>query len=229
MLPQINSPKISEIVYELIKEKIVSKLFPPGERLDLDSIEVQLGVSRTPLKEALHRLELEGLVKILPRSGTFVTDPSEKDISEFFDLRRMLEVNAIEIGFHKASHQDIQELKSLVEEMQQLADSENISSIYPRYLELDHLFHSKLVAISDNRRLIEVHSRENLHSQMARIRYRRFEPELNLTQEEHVRIIEALECRDTRAAMSEIDAHLKRAKRSLLNDMENFKNEEVNR
>jgi GntR family transcriptional regulator, rspAB operon transcriptional repressor len=227
MFPIINTPKISEIIYKLIKEKIVSKEFPPGSRLDLDDIEIQLGVSRTPLKEALNRLQMEGLVSILPRSGTYVTDPKKEDISDSFELRRILEISAVEFAVKNAGDKDLQDLRNLVEEMHLLAKSEDISSNYPQYLELDHTFHGKLVLLSGNKRLVEVHSRENLHSQMARIRYSRFEPELYLTQEEHERILDALEHRDTKSAMNEISSHLKRAKRSLLTDMDNFKNNKI--
>ena len=61
-LTPIRMPKISEAAYEILLEKIISKEFAPGQRLGLDAIEKQLGISRTPLKEALARLEMEGLI-----------------------------------------------------------------------------------------------------------------------------------------------------------------------
>jgi DNA-binding GntR family transcriptional regulator len=219
MLPPIKSQKISDIIYNLLKEKIVSKEFPPGSRLDLTDIEIQLEVSRTPLKEALNRLEMDGLVNIMPRYGTFVTDPTIRDISDSFDLRELLEIYAIEIATKNATDQDIENMKEIVEEMGQKASSNDKSSAYPYYLELDNLFHKNIVALCGNKRLIEVHSRENLHSQMARVRFRRIEEELLLTQKEHEQILSALEQRDISASIKELKNHLDRAKHSLLEDM----------
>ncbi|MCX6081337.1 MAG: GntR family transcriptional regulator [Chloroflexi bacterium] len=217
--PRINSPKISEVAYDILREKIVSKQFAPGERLDLNEIEKSLGISRTPLKEALSRLEMEGLIQILPRSGTHVTKPSVDDIAESFDLRRILERYAVELMVQNASDGDLTKLAILVEEMGMLAKQNDIQLMYPRYLELDHEFHRQLVALSGNQRLREAHERENLHAQMSRIRYRAYERELSIAQEEHERIIAALLARNLVMVAEQIDAHLKRAKRSLLSDM----------
>ena len=86
-LPPINSPKISEVIYDILREKIVSHEIPQGERLDLYEIEKRLGVSRTPLKEALNRLEMEGLIQIFPRSGTYVTNANVEYIVKSFDFK----------------------------------------------------------------------------------------------------------------------------------------------
>jgi DNA-binding GntR family transcriptional regulator len=219
-LPRINARKISVTAYEILREKVVSKEFAPGQRLDLDAIEQQLGISRTPLKEALVRLEMEGLVVIVPRSGTYVTDPSPRDIVESFGVRRALEIYAVELVGQHASDEEIARLRAIVEELGDLAAAEDRDAIYPRYLALDHQLHRQLVALSGNDRLCQAHERENLHAQMARVRYRRSERELDVAQEEHMRIMVALEARDVEVARAEMDAHLKRAERSLLDDME---------
>jgi len=226
-LPRINAPKISDAAYDILREKVVSKEFAPGQRLDLDDIEQQLGISRTPLKEALVRLEMEGLIVIVPRSGTYVTDPAPKDIVESFGVRRALEVYAVELAVQHASDGEIAELRAIVEELGDLAAAEDRDAIYPRYLALDHQLHRQLVSLAGNDRLCRAHERENLHAQMARVRYRRSERELDVAQEEHIRIMGALEARDGEVARAEMDAHLKRAERSLLNDMETTAYERV--
>ena len=218
-LPRIRTYKISEAAYEILREKIISREFAGGQRLDLDAVEKQLGISRTPLKEALARLEMEGLIVIHPRSGTYVTNPNPEDIAESFELRRALEVYAIELAAQGASHEDIQGLRQIVEDLGALAAAADRDAIYPRYLSLDHQFHQQLVSMAGNQRLHQAHERENLHAQMARIRYRRSERELEVAQEEHERIMAALEARDVHTAQAEMDAHLRRAKNSLLADM----------
>ena len=75
-LPRLSRANLSDEVYEALKEGIFRKHFAPGERLDLGKIEREMGVSRTPVKVALNRLAVEGLVEIVPRSGTYVTSPT---------------------------------------------------------------------------------------------------------------------------------------------------------
>jgi len=219
IFPRINTPKVSEMVYSILREKIISKEFAEGERLELDEISKHLGVSKTPIKEALSHLESEGLVRILPRSGTFVSNFSEKDISDSFDVRRVLECFAVEIICNFASNEGIKTLEKLVENLGKLAKHPDVKEIYPDYLNLDHEFHRQMVLLTKNKRLQEAHERENLHAQMARIRYRSFERELNKAQTEHERMIEAIKERNVEKAVFEINSHLQRAKQSLLNDM----------
>jgi len=119
----------------------------------------------------------------------------------------------------QATDEDIGELRTIVQELSDLASAKDRDAIYPRYLVLDHRFHQRLVALAGNQRLCQAHDRENLHAQMARIRYRRSERELNVAQEEHERIMSALEVRDVETARTEMDVHLRRAKRSILDDM----------
>ena len=219
IFPRINTPKVSEMVYSILREKIISKEFAEGERLELDGICKHLGVSKTPIKEALSHLESEGLVRILPRSGTFVSNFSENDVEDSFDVRRVLECFAVEIICKYSSDEEIETLEKMVEKLGKLANHPDIKEIYPDYLKLDHEFHRQMVLQTKNKRLQEAHERENLHAQMARIRYRSFERELDKAQNEHERMIEAIKERNVEKAVFEINSHLKRAKKSLLNDM----------
>ena len=216
---RIITPKVSEMVYNILREKIISKEFAEGERLDIEDISKHLGVSKTPIKEALSHLESEGLVRILPRSGTFVSYFTVKDIEDSFDVRRVLECYAVEMICLSANEKEINILEKMVIELGDLAKQSDIKAIYPDYLNLDHEFHHQLVSLTKNKRLQEAHERENLHAQMARIRYRSFERELSKSQNEHERIILALKKRDLKNAVLEINSHLLRAKQSLLNDM----------
>ena len=181
----------------------------------------KMGDSRAtePLKEALKRLEIEGLIAIEPRSGTYVTDPDPVEIAASFDLRRVLEVYAVELLAQNATPSDLRELQDISDELRGLADVENRDTAYAHYLNLDHRFHRKLVALAKNTRLKEAHDRENVHSQMARIRYRCPARDINVPQQEHERLIAALLNRDVSLAQTIISAHLKRAKDSLLTDM----------
>lgn len=224
-LPRIDKRKFSESAYEILREKIVSKELAPGERLNLDAFESQLGISRTPLKEALGRLVLEGLIEILPQSGTYVTNVTSEDIAASFDVRRALEVHAVRVAVQRASDQDLTRLRAIVEELAELAAAQDHDATYPRYLARDYELHRLLVALAGNPRLSLAHERENVHAQMARVRYRRSERELDTAQLEHDRIMAALEARDGDTAAAELDAHLRRATRSILADMKSERRE----
>ena len=215
----ISPQKISAAAYQALREKIISRELAPGQRLDLNRIEAQMGISRTPLKEALARLEMEGLIEILPRSGTYVTAPTPADIAESFDLRLALELFAVEIVAQTLGDSEIEQVRVLVRQLRQLAHSPDRDAIYPQYLALDRQFHGLLIALAGNRRLRKVHQREDLHAQMARIRYHRSERDLGLAQTEHEELLRALEARDPQAARDVMRAHLTRAKHSLLAEL----------
>ncbi len=219
-LPQVSSQKISNQVYDLLREKIISKEFAPGQRLNLNAIEEQLGISRTPLKEALARLEMEGLVEITRGYGTFVTNPGPEAIAESFATRLAIESYAAEIVAEQASDAEIESLAAMVRQLGALVAASDRLAIYPQYLELDHEFHTMLVGLVRNRRLSAVHQRENVHAQMARIRYHGTELELDETQREHEVLMAALADRDGARARQVLRAHMTRGARWVLDNME---------
>jgi DNA-binding GntR family transcriptional regulator len=168
----------------------------------------------------LDRLALEGLIQILPRSGTFVSNPSPEEISESFEVRCVFEVYAVGLAAQWIREEELETLRNLLKELQELSAAEDWNAIYPRYLKTDHLFHHQLIVISRNKRLLQAFERENVHAQMARIRYQHSESELGLVQAEHERIMAALIAHDPEAAKKAMEAHLQRARRSLMKDME---------
>ena len=221
-LPRINAQSISNRVYEILREKILNGEFAPGERLDIASIAKQLGVSRTPLKEALNQLEIDGLIEINPRSGTYVADLTPEDVAECCEVRRVLEVYAVELAVQHASDEDIKRLEALVQELKELTAAKDPDVIYARHLRLDHEFHKQIVALARNSRLSRAHAHENIQEQIKRIkhiRYSRSGPDLDIIQQEHERIMAAFKARDAEAAKAAMDAHLRRAAKTLLTDM----------
>ena len=217
--PRIEVSPLSELAYNLLRERILSKELAPGERLDLPRISKQLGISKTPLREAIHRLEIEGLIEIRPRSGTFVSRLDPVQVSESFELRTVLETYAAGLAAKECTQADLEALAELVSRIESIVRSGKEEDVYPRYLELDHAFHRTLVVLSGNERLIAAHERENLHAQMARIRYRSSAKDLLTSLKEHRLILAALQERDAQAARQVVEAHLNRSRQALLEDM----------
>jgi len=247
-LPRLSPRNMSQEVYEILKERIFSKQFVPGERLRLADIEKQMNVSRTPLKDALNRLAIEGLVEIKPSRGTFVSDPSPVEIAESFDVRRVLEVYAVELLAQRITESQLQHLRDIVQKMRTLIEIEDWGQIYQEYVALDYQLHRLIMELAGNKPLKRLWEQVNMHVQMARVRYRRAERELDLAQEEHEgllrelnlaqdgheellrehslaqdgheELLRELEARDATALQQAMSHHLERAKQSLLQDLQ---------
>jgi DNA-binding GntR family transcriptional regulator len=218
-LPYLTFPKISDEVYEALKTRILSKHFVPGERLNLPQLEQQMGISRTPLKDALNRLTVEGLLRIEPRKGTFVSDPTPLEISESFEVRRIIEIHAIRMAAECITEDDLERIRDYIKELRRMVDLEDWNEIYQDYVRLDHELHKQIVAVACNRRLRNIWEQVNTHVHMARIRYGTAEGELDIAQKEHEEILQALEARDLSAVEQAMSNHIDRAKRSILYDL----------
>jgi len=219
-LPRLSPRNMSEEVYDILKDRIISKQFSPGERLHLGEIERQMNVSRTPLKEALNRLALQGLVEIRPSRGTFVSDPGPTEIAQSFDVRRVLEMYAVELLAERMTEQHLQQLREMVQELRTLTETEDWSQIYQEYVALDYRLHRLIMQLAGNEPLKRTWEEVNMHVQMARVRYRSAERELDLAQEEHEELLRAFEARNVAVLQQVMSHHLERAKQSLLRDLE---------
>ena len=217
-LPQLSHTSIRDSVYAVLREKILSKQFAPGQRLNLREIEEQLGISRTPLKDALNRLATEGLVAIKSRSGTYVTAPSLRDIEELLDVRRVLETRAAELAVRRVDGSHVEQLAHIVTELGKLVGNKDWSQIYQRHVELDHELHRMIVEWSGNEQLRRFWEQANVHVQIARMRFRKTSSQLDFAQREHEAILSAFEARDVEALKQVIDRHIERTQDLLRKD-----------
>ena len=219
-LKRIKTQKKSDVAYDVLYEKIISKSFTPGQRLDLAVIETQLGISRMPLRLALTRLEHEGLIEIVPQSGTFVTNPSSKDLADSFDLRVVLECYAIDLAISHITEQNIQKLKKFIGTMEDLVQTGNWDHIYYKYIDNDTKFHKELAIIAGNYRLIKAIDLENTHLQGSRKLLDYLRDDLAVTVNEHKQILNYIIERDAEKAKNAMSNHLYRVKMALLNILE---------
>ena len=218
-LPKVVRRSIADEVYDVLKERILSSQFYPGQRLIAAEIEREMGISRTPVKEALDRLATESLVEIRPRRGVFVAELSVTDVSEAYEVRRLLEVYAAHLTSCTVSELQLDQLRELTSKMRAHTVSDNWDKAYQDYVLLDHKFHSLIVEFSGNKRLLSTWRQIDVHAMLASIHYRLSERELSVSQREHEAILGALELRDPDGAKQAMDDHIKRAKHSLLHDI----------
>jgi DNA-binding GntR family transcriptional regulator len=213
-LPEV--PNLRERVYQALKEMIIFKEIPPGEKLDEDSLANQLGVSRTPIRESLYRLENEGIVKIIPRRGAFIVKHSKESINEILSVREVLEGLSAREAANHITDAALEVLESLSEKFSE----SNVRLLSKEYLQVDVKFHKTIIEASKNEWLISLMNILNDHIQMLRLRTVTFQgrPEQSLS--EHRRILEALKARDPLLAESLMREHINNVRESYLKNIE---------
>jgi DNA-binding GntR family transcriptional regulator len=172
-----------------------------------------MGVSPTPVKDALRKLLAEGLIHIQPRKGTFVTQISSQGIRDSFELREALETKACELLTGKIDASRIARLRTVNEALGKS------TLTLEQEVRLDSGFHRLLVGYTGNRRLLEVHSQLNAHLQIARIYYRSedWKHGLPLAIKAHADIVSALEKKQIEEAKEVLKNHIRRSMRLLIN------------
>lgn len=188
---------LKDKVYKALKEAIAEMdIYNDAEppRLDERTLGERLGVSRTPVREALSRLEQEGLVQTVPRRGAFVVRKTKNEILEMIYVWAALEGMAARLVTTTASDDEIRELRKF---LVSYGDSEKISAQIDEYSETNIEFHQTIIRLSRSQLLIDL--TQNLFIHMKSIRARTIKERDRAAQSiiDHARIIEALESRQT--------------------------------
>ena len=206
---------LREVVAETLREAIVNGILKPGERLMEIQLAEELGVSRTPVREAIRKLELEGFVVMIPRRGTYVADLSIKDINEVFEIRTALDVLAAGLAVERITEDELEQLERLLVEIGELIDEGDIDKI----VECDSQFHDVLYRASRNDRLVGIIN--NLREQFTRFRSITisYPGRIQKSVEEHCRLVEAIAGRDTELAQQIAREHMENSEQILLQDL----------
>lgn len=179
---------LRDVVFNTLRHAILKGELEPGERLMEIALAQKLGVSRTPIREAIRKLELEGLVVMVPRKGAEVADITEKDLRDVLEVRTALEELSIELAMKNMNDDDC---KQLTEANKLFAkDSEGDDLI--KIAEADVAFHELIYMATGNKRLIQMIN--NLREQMYRYRLEYIKDKSTHARlvDEHNRIIDAM-------------------------------------
>ena len=195
---------LRELVCETIRQAIVDGVFSPGERLMEIQLADEMGVSRTPVREAIRKLELEGFVVMIPRRGTYVADISIKDINEVYEIRTSLEVLAAGLAAERISDEELETMQRLLVEIGQHIEDGNIEKI----VEIDTAFHDVLYKASRNKRLAGIRRRSMMYP-----------GRLQNTMEEHRILVDSIAAHDVDRAQNAARLHMENAEHTLLKDM----------
>jgi DNA-binding GntR family transcriptional regulator len=198
---------LTDWAYKIIKDDLLRHDTPPGRQLHVEALAEQLGISRTPVREALLKLERDGLVHVVPRVGFFVSELSYEDIMELFELRELIETWAAERAARFLTAADLERMEQLIQESVWAVEQGDLS----RFLEIDVEFHNLLIERSDNRRLVSM--LEGVRDLMFRERIFSLRSQENIQASlgEHRRILEALSRRDGERAGKAMSEHLSNA------------------
>ena len=205
---------LSSRVFHTIRENILSGKYATDEELKEKSIGEELGVSRTPVREALRQLELEGLVTIIPNKGAYVVGISQKDIRDIYEIRSRLEGLCARWACDNITKDQLDEL----EENIYLSDFHSSKGNSEQVVELDNKFHEILYDASGSKELR--HILRDFHHYVQRVRKVTLavqERAVN-SNEEHRKIEEALKQHDGARAEELADAHM----RNTINNMDHY-------
>lgn len=191
-------------VFHRIREDILSGKYNDNEELKETTIGSELGVSRTPVREALRQLELEGLVNIIPNKGAYVTGISQKDIHDIYVIRSYLEGLAARWACGNITDGQIEEL----EEILYLSEFHAKKQHYEQVVELDNKFHESIYRASGSK--ILEHELTTFHHYVERIRKKSLGKEARAlkSNEEHRAILEAIRQRDGQLAEKLAHEHI---------------------
>jgi DNA-binding GntR family transcriptional regulator len=212
---QIQHSPLGDQVYAIIWDQIVSHRLRPGDKISDLRLSEELGVSRTPIREALHRLAQDGIVRTQSRRGFFVTSFSSQDVSEVYDIRAALEVLAVRLALPRLADKELDEAQRAVEESHQQIVG-GVEGAEEHWLTLDRAFHQMLAQRARNRRLetlltslqtqIGVFQVYGIHSSPLRL----------LSIDHHRTILAALKARDGVAAERAMEHHIQEVKEWVL-------------
>jgi len=222
-LPRIKRQRAVDAVYEVLRDRILSSQFKPGERLHIVDLATKLGVSFTPVQHAIHQLSAEGLVEVRPRKGTFVASLSTKDVEETFDIRCALECLAAEKAVSNITHDQLASIKQLLASLGRPVASRDDRKSHERD---NSEFHRAIVAASGNQRLVEIYEGLNAHLQIGRVHAGSDDGSGRLAQEhaEHEAIVQALDRRDGAALVAALRQHINRAGKALSDSLRSSAN-----
>ena len=187
---------LRDVVFNTLRQAILKGELTAGERLMEKQLAERMGVSRTPIREAIRKLELEGLVVMIPRKGAEVAKVTEKDIRDVLEVRATLEALAVRLACDKMDQAGLEKLEKVRNEFALAAENKEIELLIQKDIE----FHDAIFEATDNQRLIVIIN--NLREQIYRFRvkYIRKMKDYTALVKEHEVIVESIRKRDKERA-----------------------------
>lgn len=203
-----NVPNLTELTYRSIKEKLLDGSFREGTRLTEEQLSSQLGISKSPVREALNRLESEGLISIEARRGAFVREFSPKEVRDLYEFREVLEQHSISAA--EISRDLLADMAESIERTKSFLASGDKA----RHIEEDLRFHALIAFASGNAEFFRVF--QNIQQKSLLCRYKTYHLSGGTAPVSHTKIYEGLRRHDREAAQLAMAEHIRYVKDCLL-------------
>jgi DNA-binding GntR family transcriptional regulator len=207
-----NYKPLREVVFESVRGAIVSGMLKPGERLMEVQLAEKLGVSRTPIREAIRKLELEGLVIMIPRKGAYVADLSIKDITDVLEIRATLEGLASGLAALRITDEEIEQLKLNAKQFNAALEADDFEGI----VQADMEFHDNIFKATRNEKLLQINNNLREQVQRFRIMYINKSNKSKDLARDHFEIAEAISKRNIDKAEKIAKIHIENAEKFIL-------------
>lgn len=214
MLSPVGGPiSLEKLAYDAIKEAILSFRLKPGQSLVENDLARQLNISKTPVRDALLKLEKEGFVIKIPYTGTYVTDIDPQTVMDIFEIRAVLEGLAVRLATPLVTEGDINEMQELLRKHRSASNQDDIQQAAV----LNKQFHEWLIHIASNPWLRQILSNLDDHLQRYRTLSNFQTGRLDKSVDEHQRILDAMKRRDADTAEKAIREHILSVRTDLSN------------
>lgn len=210
--PMMESRPIREIAYEVLKHAIITGEIPAGERIVETDYAARLHISRTPLREALRKLERDGLVEYVLRRGVVVRAFTIADVEEIYTIRNSLEMLTLPAIIKNATAEDIAQLRSRLHEMDAVQDREDIATLSP----MARAFHAQLTRLCRQNRILRViEGQDEFITRFSAMAIQQ-ENRRSAAHQEHYQLVDYVEQRDLAAFTQLMAKHIERSKENCL-------------
>ncbi len=216
----VSAGSMVDAAYEQIRKRILDNVWPPGHRALEQEVALALGMSRTPVREAMARLRNEGLVEVIPRHGMRVLPMSAVDMREIYEILTALEGMALEIlARRKPSEAELKPLVDSTRAMEKALKANDLDA----WAAADEHFHGSLIELAGNRQLQTTVLNYWDRAHRARMFTLKLRPKPVNSTKEHMLLVERLRAGDVQGAASVNRSHRERASRELLAIFEHFR------
>lgn len=206
---------LREVVFNTLRDAILKGELEPGEHLMEVQLAGKLGVSRTPIREAIRQLQAEGLVVMTPRKGAVVAEITKEDLTDVLEVRKTLEKFAVELACININDEELKSLHQCHEIFKAALEQKDLTVIANK----DEGFHDVIYSATRNKRLIQILN--NLREQIYRYRleYIKDDEKWFTLIDEHDKLIRAIEEKDVETAKEVIEAHINNQEQTILENL----------
>jgi len=215
------SPSLTDWAYREIRQSIITGRVPGGSRLVETALASQMNVSRTPVREALHKLALEGLLYSIPRAGYIVEELSDHDIQDLLTTRTAIEQIIIRWAIEKISAEEIERLEANLQKTAEALESDSLKTM----MDLDAEFHQIIYKAARSKTLFRISQMLSDHTLKFRMACIHIPEIARRAREGHLEIFRALQAKDAKRAEEAVRSHLEIVQKDVLGYLQQARQE----